>query len=93
MNEQLTLNGGYLFGEETVPDSAFNPLVPDSNLHVLSTGFQYRFSSVEVAATYLYGFRESRTVSGSPASLAGISSDGRWSTDGHTLLVSVKKTF
>ena len=92
--DKLTLNAGYLYGEASVPDSTFNPLVPDSDLHVFSAGLQYQFSSYEVAATYLLGIRESRDVTGSPAApFSGVSSDGRWETDGHTLLVSLKKTF
>lgn len=94
LNDALTLNGGYLFGQETIPDSTFSPLVPDANLHVISAGLQYCWDTWEIAATYLYGFREDREVTGSPASPATmVTSDGQWQTDGSTVLLTLKKEF
>ena len=95
VNPSLTLRGGYLFGESTIPDETLTPFVPDSDLHVFSLGAQWDWQDWSLAATYLYGLREEREVQGSPSdALTGtISSDGIWNTDGHTTLITLTRRF
>ena len=93
LNEHWTLHGGYLYGESVVPDSTFSPFIADSDLHVFSIGGTYSSEDCEITGTYLYGRRKGRNVSGSPTSPIGVSSDGRWETDGHTFLATIKRRF
>ena len=84
LNEHWTVRGGYIFSENTVPDSTFTPAVPDSDRHVLSVGLGYGTKRMQVDVAYQYSFTVSRTVAGSPGTL----SDGKWTTDGHALMVT-----
>lgn len=51
------LSAGYIYSENSVPNEAFNPLVPDSNRHVLSVGVgrDYTRLSWDIAYQYAYG--------------------------------------
>ena len=84
LNEHWTVRGGYIFSENTVPDSTFTPAGPDSDRHVLSVGLGYGTKRMQVDVAYQYSFTVSRTVAGSPGTL----SDGKWTTDGHALMVT-----
>lgn len=92
--ENTTLNFGYLFGESTVPDAGYSPLVPDADLHVFSVGVDHRWRDWTFSAAYLYGVKESRTVTGSQsAGLIPGNADGKYDTAGQTVLLTVKRTF
>jgi long-chain fatty acid transport protein len=70
------LSAGYFFSESSTPDEYFNPVVPDTDLHVGSigagyTGQHWRWT---IAGQIIAG--PWRTVSGSQPSLAGQSADG-----------------
>lgn len=94
VNEKLTLHGGYLYGESVVPDAFLTPFVPESDLHVFSIGATYNHDNWSLTGAYLLGFREDRTVSGSPASpFTRVSADGDYETDAQTFLISLKRTF
>ena len=84
VNDRWTVRAGYIFSENTVPDSTFSPAVPDANRHVLSVGLGYGTKRLQVDVAYQYSFTESRTVTGSP----GVLSDGNWTTDGHALMLT-----
>lgn len=69
---------GYFYSENSSPDKDFNPIVPDSNLHLGSIGFGHKGKHWDWAAAYHFGYNGSggRVVSGSPGGLA----DGRYET-------------
>lgn len=93
INECLDLNFGYLYSTAAAPEKTYSPLVPDAPLHVLSAGLDWRRGQWKYSAGVLYGHREKRSVSGSPVSLAGVSSDGTWRTDGLSLLLGAVYSF
>jgi long-chain fatty acid transport protein len=86
LDEKWTLLGGYIFSQNTVPDSTFSPLVPDSDRHVFSVGVGYRTGRLEGNLTYQYSLSEARTV---PASGAlGASVAGKWESDAHAIMLT-----
>ena len=84
LNDRWTVRAGYIFSENTVPDSTYSPTLPDANRHVLSAGLGYNIKWLQIDVAYQYSFTESRTVTGSPGGL----SDGNWTTDGHALMLT-----
>jgi len=38
---KLALNAGYLYGKNAVPDSSFEPLIPDTDAHLLTLGMEW----------------------------------------------------
>lgn len=67
----LSLSAGYTFAENSIPDSTYNPAIPDSDRHILSFGFGYQYERLAFQLGYQYAFSPDRTVDGSPASFPG----------------------
>jgi len=100
LNERVTLRAGYLFGDNPVPDSTFDPSLPDSDFHTITLGAGVRFGRYLVDLAYGFEHHERRTKDNSvgdrldpgglnPASFA----NGSYSTDIHLLAVSVGYRF
>lgn len=70
------LRGGYAYGQNSVPQSTFSPLVPDSNYHLLALGAGYDADqwAVDVACNYI--LRERRHIENDVNSPTV---DGAWS--------------
>ena len=58
---------GYLYSENSSPDKTFNPIIPDSDLHLGSIGFGHRGKRWDWAVAYHFGYNPGRTVSGDTA--------------------------
>jgi long-chain fatty acid transport protein len=58
---------GYIFSENSSPSKHFNPIVPDSDLHLGSVGFGHRGKHWDWAAAYHFGYGE-RDVTGNVSS-------------------------
>lgn len=65
LDKHWALRTGYAYGQNAVPNSTFNPLVPDSNYHLGAVGIGYSTErwSFDVAANLIY--RETHHVEGS----------------------------
>ena len=63
---------GYIWSENSVPESSFNPIVPDSNRHVLSAGFGQKHEHFNWNIAYQWAYGPTRTIS------QGTSADGRY---------------
>ncbi len=84
LNDRWTVRAGYIFSENSVPDSTYSPTLPDADRHVLSAGLGYKIKWLQIDVAYQYSFTTAHTVTGSPYGL----SDGRWTSDGHALCAS-----
>ena len=84
LDAHWTARAGYIYSENSVPDSTFSPTLPDANRHVFSAGLGYGLGWMQVDVVYQYSFTPTRTVAGSPLGL----SDGRWTSDGHAICVT-----
>jgi long-chain fatty acid transport protein len=80
---------GYFYSENSFPDLNFNPILPDSNLHLGSIGFGHRGERWEWAAAYHFGYNPERIVSGSLPGLA----DGRYEILNHAFNIAVTFKF
>jgi long-chain fatty acid transport protein len=80
---------GYFFSENSSPDKNFNPLVPDSDLHLGSIGFGHRGERWDWAVAYHFGYQPNRTVSGSLPGLA----DGKYEILNHGINLAATLKF
>ncbi len=85
----LALSAGYWYGEETIPDARYKPIVPDVALHVVSAGLGWRWGAWDLEAVYQVGIGPPRTVVGSEGGLA----DGRYTYLSHALSLAAGRKF
>lgn len=72
------LAGGYFYSENSTSAANFNPLVPDTNLHVGSLGVGSRVGRWQWAVSGQLITGPSRTIAGSAPSLFAQSADGEY---------------
>jgi long-chain fatty acid transport protein len=53
---------GYMFSENSVPTSYFNPLIPDSDRHIFSLGVGKTYRHLSWDAAYQIGYGPARSV-------------------------------
>jgi len=90
IDEHWTVRGGYIFSENTVPNSTFSASVPDSNRHVFSVGLGYAATRFSVDLVYQYSLSDDRTVKNSAdTNFDGVGDlDGDWRTQAHALMIT-----
>jgi len=85
---------GYIFSENSSPDRYFNPIVPDSDLHLGSVGFGRKGVRWDWAAAYHFAYSSGREVKNSlSSSLIGETADGNYETLNHAFNVSATFKF
>ena len=57
-------SAGYMYSEESVPQSYFNPVIPDSDRHLFSAGLGKSYKHLSWDAAYQLGIGPSRAISG-----------------------------
>uniref|UniRef100_C6E9D1 Membrane protein involved in aromatic hydrocarbon degradation n=1 Tax=Geobacter sp. (strain M21) TaxID=443144 RepID=C6E9D1_GEOSM len=92
MNDTVALLAGYVYGDTPVPDSTFDPSIPDAKTHVFCAGTDLNFNPVTVAFSYGYQLLENRHKdNGIPAGAA--LANGKYKTDAHLVALSVGYKF
>lgn len=103
LSDTVGLNAGYLYGENPVPTSTFEPIIPDSDVHLFTVGTDLAFGQWLVSAAFGYEYHESRekkngaTVNDPLGSLAAgtpvSTADGDYDTDIYLVALSVGYRF
>jgi len=99
VDETVALLAGYVYGDSPVPDSTFDPTIPDAKTHVFCAGTDLNFHPFTVAASYGYQLYENRTKSNAvdidPPLLrtATSSANGKYKTDAHLVALSLGYKF
>ncbi|MEI6085480.1 MAG: outer membrane protein transport protein [Verrucomicrobiota bacterium] len=90
IDDHWTARAGYIFSQNSVPNSTFSPTLPDSNRHVFSVGVGYTGKRFGIDLTYQYSLSDDRTVTGSQDANADGTGDfdGKWKSSGQALMVS-----
>ena len=83
------VSAGYIFSENSVPDRNFNPVVPDSDLHLGSIGFGHRGQRWDWAFGYHFAVNGGRTVKDSVPGGA----DGKYDTFNNAFNISATVKF
>jgi long-chain fatty acid transport protein len=91
VNDWMKLRAGYIYDLSPVPDSSFEPQVPDSNRHVFTVGQDLKIWRFTLGFAYNYILAESRTKSNNVV-VNGVASplqaNGRYNSDVHSLGLS-----
>jgi long-chain fatty acid transport protein len=96
MNDTVSLLGGYLYGQNPVPDSTFEPAIPDSDTHLFCVGAELNFRKFNVALAYAYQLQDERTKNnniGDPFQPGSGTANGKYSTDIQLLALSLAYKF
>ncbi|HHT9119310.1 MAG TPA: OmpP1/FadL family transporter [Candidatus Hypogeohydataceae bacterium YC41] len=107
LNEALKLRGGYTFHETPVPESTFEPSVPQSNRHGLFVGFGYYLRKKSLAGEekppersnkwidFAYGtiFYEGRNVNNTVGDAQGGPIDGRYDLITYIMAINFNYSF
>jgi len=93
INENLALLGGYLYGNNAVPDHSFEPSVPDSDVHLFCAGIDVKYKQINVGLSYAYQLMEKRDKLNDVGALSGGTANGEYESDAHMLAVSLVYRF
>ena len=90
LNEHWALRGGYIYSQNSVPDSTFGPTLPDAHKHVFSLGTGYTAGRINIDFVYQYTLSEDRTIRHSAdTNFDGAGDvDGKWQSDAHTFMIT-----
>jgi long-chain fatty acid transport protein len=90
LDKHWTVRGGYIFSQNTVPDSTFSPTLPDSHRHVFSAGVGYAIGHINIDVVYQYSLSEDRTIRHSAdANFDGTGDlNGKWKSDAHAIMIT-----
>ena len=86
INDTFTMTGGYLYGSNPVPDSTFEPAIPDSNVHLFCIGGEAHIKKLTVALAYAYQLQYERSKS---TNQYGPFANGTYSSHTHLFGVSL----
>jgi len=88
--DEWVVRAGYIFSENTVPESTFSPSQPDSDRHVFSVGIGYSSAKplffgkfyMDVDIAYQYAVSEDRTID----SAINSEVNGDWESSSHAVI-------
>lgn len=83
----LRLSAGYIYSENSVPNSSFNPIVPDSNRHIYSIGIGQSLRHLTWDIAYQYAHGPKRDIDN------GTAADGEYKFDSHAVTISLGYQF
>jgi long-chain fatty acid transport protein len=92
LNDTVSLLGGYLYGQNPVPDSTFEPAIPDSDTHLFCVGTDLSFRKFSLALAYAYQLQLDRTKGSNLNDPSG-TANGKYSADIHLLAASLTYRF
>ncbi len=90
VNDSLAVMAGYLYGWNPVPDSTFEPAIPDSDTHLFCLGGELRMARMTVALGYAYQLQKERTKH---TNMYGSLANGSYDSSLHLLAVSLGYRF
>jgi len=100
VNDAVVINAGYLYGQNAVPSSTFEPLIPDTDAHLFTIGTDLSFGAWTVSGAFGWEHHESRrknNVIGDPvtrkAGLVTDTANGDYETEIYLVGVSVGYKF
>jgi len=86
INSTAAITAGYLYGWNPVPDSTFEPAIPDSNTHLFCLGSEAQFGRVNVAVGYAYQLQDERTKT---TNRYGAIANGKYNSNIHLIGLSL----
>jgi long-chain fatty acid transport protein len=91
VKEWMKLRAGYAYDLTPVPNSSFDPQVPDANRHIFTVGQDLKIKRFTLGIAYNYILSESRTKNNTVVVngvAAPLQANGRYNSDVHSLGLS-----
>jgi long-chain fatty acid transport protein len=93
-NDSVALLAGYVYGNSAVPNSTFDPSIPDAETHVFCLGTELSHQRLKLALSYAYQLYVDRTKNNSVDPLLPPHyADGNYQSDAHLLAIGVGYIF
>jgi long-chain fatty acid transport protein len=86
-NNGVHVSAGYMYSENSVPDSQFSPGVPDADRHLFTTGVGHKGARFAWDIAYQLGYSPARDID------SDSSADGRYEFLSHAVTVSLGYNF
>ncbi|NOQ42768.1 MAG: aromatic hydrocarbon degradation protein [Desulfuromusa sp.] len=96
INESFSISAGYLFGENAVPGSTFEPLIPDTDAHLFTFGAGWNTGAWTISAAFGYEHHDSRkkdNILGDPLESLTGTANGTYKADIYLSSLSVAYQF
>jgi long-chain fatty acid transport protein len=91
IKEGFKIRAGYIYDLTPVPDSTFDPQIPDANRHVFTVGKEFRYKRLTLGLAYNFILQETRTKNNA-VTFNGVpvpaQANGRYDSNIHTLGMS-----
>lgn len=82
---------GYIYSENSVPDSTFSPMLPDGNRHVFSAGVGFTTKRWDINLVYQYSLTEERTINNPPNPYYSV--NGTWNSNAQQIMATAAIKF
>lgn len=97
----MAINAGYLYSDDPVPNSTFEPVIPDSPAHLFTVGADINYGAWTLSGAFGYEYHESRDKSNSLGDPLGSmaagepvgTANGEYTTDIYLIGVSLGYKF
>ncbi len=93
LNDRIRLLGGYLYGESPVPDSTFDPAIPDSDTHLFTLGTSLAFAAWRLDLGYGLQLQDERRKNNSVGAISGSPANGEYEALLHLLAIDLSYKF
>ncbi len=101
INDTVAINAGYLYSENPIPNSTFEPMIPDSDTHLFTLGTDLSFGVWTVSGAFGFEHHEDRDKKNSIGDSLGSlvagqavgTANGQYETDIYLLGLSIGYAF
>ncbi len=90
LNKRLAVMAGYLYGQNPIPDSTFEPAIPDSDTHLFTAGAELSVENIKLALAYGFQLQDDRDKT---TNLYGSTANGEYENYLHLIGVSLTCVF
>ncbi|ORJ63325.1 OmpP1/FadL family transporter [Geothermobacter hydrogeniphilus] len=93
LNDTVALRAGYLYSDNPVPASTFDPSVPDADAQLLTLGAGFSLDRWTLDLAYGFEHHRSRNKNNAVGASTGFAANGKYSTDLHLVAASLAYQF
>ena len=89
LDNRISLMAGYLYSDNPVPDSTFDPTVPDSDAHLFTIGTGLTMGDWTLDLAYGFEHHRDRSKNNQIGVSTGMTANGEYQADIHLLAASI----
>lgn len=93
LNDTVALLAGYLYSDNPVPDSTFDPSIPDADAHLFTVGSGFTCGPWSLDLAYGFEHHRSRDKNNLIGAASGAAANGKYRSDIHLAAVSMAYSF